>query len=89
MCKLEKSLYGLKQSPRAWFEKFTCSIKKQGYTQAQTYHTMLIEHSRDGRIIVLIVYVDNLILTSDNQREMDWLKTILVLEFEIKDLEPL
>ena len=38
---------------------------------------------------MLIVYVDNLILTSDNQREMDWLKTILVLEFEIKDLEPL
>ena len=31
VCKLKKSLYDLKQSPRAWFEKFTQSVKKQGY----------------------------------------------------------
>ena len=33
LCKFEKSLYRLKQSPRACFEKFTQSMKKQGYTQ--------------------------------------------------------
>lgn len=31
VCKLKKSLYGLKQSPRAWFERFTQFVKKQGY----------------------------------------------------------
>lgn len=32
VCKLKKSLFRLKQSPRAWFEKFTQFIKNQGYT---------------------------------------------------------
>ncbi|RDY14009.1 hypothetical protein CR513_00987, partial [Mucuna pruriens] len=35
MCKLKKSLYGLKQSPRAYFEKFNQFVKSQGYTQGQ------------------------------------------------------
>ncbi|RVW76260.1 Retrovirus-related Pol polyprotein from transposon RE1 [Vitis vinifera] len=38
VCKLKKSLYGLKQSPRAWFERFTQFVKNQGYVQAQRDH---------------------------------------------------
>ena len=86
VCRLRKSLYGLKQSPRAWFEKFTQSVKKQGYSQAQTDHTMFFKHSKDGRLTVLIVYVDDIILTGDDQKEMERLKTSLATEFEIKDL---
>ena len=71
VCRLGKSLYGLKQSPRAWFEKFTCSVKKQGYTQAQTDHNMFIKHSEKGGVTVLIVYVDDIILTCDDQRKFD------------------
>ena len=63
VCKLKKSLYGLKQSPRAWFEKFTQFVKSQGYTQGQGDHTMFIRHSHDGKIAILIVYVDDIILT--------------------------
>lgn len=33
VCKLRRSLYGLKQSPRAWFERFTKVVKKHGYSQ--------------------------------------------------------
>lgn len=86
VCRLMKSLYGLKQSPRAWFEKFTDSVKRQGYTQAQTDHTMFFKHSSSRIITILIVYVDDIILTGDDSVEMHSLKKNLTTEFEIKDL---
>ena len=86
VCKLKKSLYRLKQSPRAWFEKFTSSVKRQGYSQAQANHTLFFRRSSEGRIAILIVYVDNIILTGDNTVEMARLKKCLADEFEIKDL---
>ena len=87
--KLKKSLYGLKQSPRDWFEKFTQFVKSQGYSQGQNDHTMFFKHSHDGKIFILIVYVDDIILTRDDVREMNRLKTSISSAFEIKDLGPL
>ncbi|EXB74504.1 Copia protein [Morus notabilis] len=86
VCKLKKSLYGLKQSPRVWFEKFTHSVKNQGYVQVQSDHTMFMKHSKDGKVAVLIVYVDDIILTGNDVAEMEQLKRRLASEFEIKDL---
>ena len=40
VCKLKKSLYGLKLSPRAWFDQFTKSIKKFRFLQSQADHTL-------------------------------------------------
>jgi hypothetical protein len=48
VCKLKKSLYGLKQSPRAWFDRFTKVVKKSGYIQCQTDHTMFLKQSPSG-----------------------------------------
>jgi hypothetical protein len=86
VCKLKKSLYGLKQSPRAWFEKFTQSMKKQGCIQRQADHTLFTKFSHDGKIIVLIVYVDDIILTGDDTVEIARVKEKLVVDLEIKDL---
>ncbi|KAH9686548.1 hypothetical protein KPL70_014403 [Citrus sinensis] len=85
-CKLQKSLHGLKQLPRAWFEKFTMAVNRQGYRQSQADHTMFTRVSVKGKIIVLIVYVDDIILTGDDLVEMDRLKQSLATDFEIKDL---
>ena len=43
--RLKKSVYGLKQSPRAWFDCFSKTKKKYGYTQAQTDHTLFFRKS--------------------------------------------
>eukprot|EP00261_Vitis_vinifera_P033077 XP_019074320.1 PREDICTED: uncharacterized protein LOC109122264 [Vitis vinifera] len=86
VCKLRKSLYGLKQSPKAWFDKFAQSAKKQGYKQGETYHTLFVKFSSGGKIAILIVYVDDIILPGDDLIEMDRLKRSLATKFEIKDL---
>ncbi|KAK0577899.1 hypothetical protein LWI29_001989 [Acer saccharum] len=86
VCKLRKSLYGLKQSPRAWFDRFTKAIKKHGYSQGQADHTLFTKFSPTGQVAILIVYVDDIIVTGDYTEEMGYLKEVLAKEFEIKDL---
>ncbi|BFG40931.1 hypothetical protein CerSpe_272050 [Prunus speciosa] len=68
VCKLRKSLYGLKQSPRAWFGKFTKSMKNFGYIQSNADHTLFLK--RDGRrLTALIVYVDDIVVTGNDTEE--------------------
>ena len=86
VCRLKKSLHGLKQSPRAWFGRFTKSMLDRGYSQSQGDHTLFIKLSSIGRVTILIVYVDDIIVTGDDNEEMLGLKVYLVKEFEIKDL---
>ncbi|MCR2848130.1 hypothetical protein KN825_16500, partial [Weizmannia coagulans] len=69
-----------------WFERFTKVVKKFGYTQCHTNHTMFIKHLEGGRRAILIVYVDDIILTRDHQEELQRLKQFLAKEFEVKDL---
>ena len=71
---IEKVLIGLKQSPRAWFEHFGKVINHYGYNQSQVDHTMFYKHSDEGKVSILIVYVDNLVLTGDDCIELERLK---------------
>ncbi|KAL4022534.1 hypothetical protein IC575_016271 [Cucumis melo] len=86
VCKLQKSLYGLKQSPRAWFDRFTTFVNSQGYSQGHSDHTLFTKASKTEKIAILIVYVDDIILTGDDQTEISQLKQRMGDEFEIKDL---
>ncbi|RDX94431.1 hypothetical protein CR513_23186, partial [Mucuna pruriens] len=76
----------LKKSPRAWFEKFTQFVKSQGYTQGQGDHIMFFKHLQDRKISILIIYVDDIILTRDDVFEMNRLKSSILTTFEIKEL---
>ncbi|KAG8501038.1 hypothetical protein CXB51_003111 [Gossypium anomalum] len=86
VCKLKKSLYGLKQSPRAWFSRFAKAMTSRNYIQGQADHTMFYKHSKKGKCCILIVYVDDIILTGDDSSEIVRLKEFLGTEFELKDL---
>src|SRR4051812_14959001 len=85
VCRLKKSLYGLKQSPRAWFDRFRRAMCKVGYKQSNGDHTMFYKHE-NGRITILTVYVDNIIITGDVMKGIRMLKYYLAEVFEVKDL---
>ncbi|RVW28765.1 Retrovirus-related Pol polyprotein from transposon RE1 [Vitis vinifera] len=86
VCKLQKSLYDLKQSPQAWFDRFTKAVLKLGYKQGQADHTLFVKRSHAGKMAILIVYVDDIILSGNDMEELQNLKKYLSEEFEVKDL---
>ena len=88
VCRLRRSLYGLKQSPRAWFDRFRRAVLEIGYQQSNADHTIFFQHN-SGKVSILIVYVDDIILTGDNLSEINRLKIHLAQSFEVKDLGPL
>ncbi|KAJ0615698.1 putative RNA-directed DNA polymerase [Helianthus annuus] len=85
VCRLKKSLYGLKQSPRVWFGRFTLAMRKYGYQQSNSDHTLFLKQ-RNGLITCLIIYVDDMIITGNDKGEMEQLRQNLFAEFEMKDL---
>jgi hypothetical protein len=88
VCRLKKSLYGLKQSPRAWFDRFTHALCSMGFKQCNVDHIVFYRHS-GRRITMLVVYVDDIIITGDDEQGMKYLKENLSKEFEVKDLAQL
>jgi len=85
VCKLQKALYGLKQSPRAWFGRFNIAMKKFGFKQSHSDHTLFLKH-RNKKVTALITYVDDMIITGDDKEEISRLQKHLATEFEMKNL---
>ena len=53
VCKLKKSLYGLKQSPRAWFGRISTTMKEFGNKQSNSDHTLFIKH-KEGKVTAFV-----------------------------------
>ncbi|KAM2879538.1 hypothetical protein FF1_015021 [Malus domestica] len=85
VCWLRKSLYGLKQSPHAWFDKFTQVMKKNGYHQSHFDHTLFVKWRKD-KVTALIIYVDDMIISGDDHDEISKLQNNLEAGFEMKNL---
>ncbi|KAJ9560396.1 hypothetical protein OSB04_005556 [Centaurea solstitialis] len=88
VCRLKKSLYGLKQAPRAWYQRFTDFVLQHGFTQCKTDNSLFIYHHGHD-VAYLIIYVDDIILTTSSDQLRQQLMTILAGEFAMKDLGPL
>ena len=83
--KLKKALYGFKQAPRAWFEKFSIVISSLGFVSSSHDSALFIKCTNAGRIIMSL-YVDDIIIIGDDIDDISILKTELARRFEIKDL---
>ena len=73
VCKLKKALYGLKKASHAWFEKFTFVIFSLGYVASSYDYTLFVKCTNASRII-LSLYVDDMIITSDDVDAISVLK---------------
>ena len=82
---LRCALYGLKQAPRAWFAKFSSTISRLGY-MASHYDFDLFLRCTDKCTILLLLYVDDMIITGDDLNGIQELKVLLNQQFEMKDL---
>ena len=86
VCRLKKSLYGLKQSPRQWYKKFDHFMVEHMHTHSQFDHCVYYRCLDDGSFIYLLLYVDDMLIASKRQVEIDKLKDQLSKTFEMKDL---
>lgn len=83
--KLKKSLYGLKNSPKCWNQKFNTVITKEGFVRSKCDSCLYTKYNGTDKIFVLI-YVDDMLIFGTNEDEITKLKTVLNKEFKMKDL---
>lgn len=85
VCKLRKSIYGLKQASREWFAKLLVRLKNQDFIQSKNDYSLFIRKS-ERLICIAAVYVDDIILTVTHTKGILNLKAHLHHQFGIKDL---
>ena len=76
VCHLWRALYGLKQAPWVWFAKFNSTISRLGH-MASYYDSALFLHRTDKCTILLLLYVDDMIITGDDLSGIQELKDFL------------
>jgi hypothetical protein len=82
---LHKSLYGLKQASRSWFHKFLTAINKFGFQQSRADYSLFTKVCRDSFTTILL-YVDDMIITENDPKAINNVKTFLGSYFKLKDL---
>ncbi|KAJ1695606.1 hypothetical protein LUZ63_012304 [Rhynchospora breviuscula] len=85
VCKLKKALYGLKQAPRAWFFKLKNFLLSHQFKCAQSDNSLFI-HQSSKTIIYILVYVDDILITGNNDNAITELMQSLHNHFALKNL---
>ncbi|CAA7029624.1 unnamed protein product [Microthlaspi erraticum] len=85
VCRLRKSLYGLRQAPRCWFAKLSTALKEYGFTQSISDYSLFTKETSSSRLHVL-VYVDDLIISGSSLAVISEFKEYLSSCFHMKDL---
>jgi len=85
VCKLIKALYGLKQAPRAWYAKMDEYLKKVGFQRSESDDTLYVR--QQGKyLVILVMYVDDLIITGNHDDHIAQVKKELHAGFKMTDL---
>jgi histone deacetylase 1/2 len=85
VCKLDKALYGLKQAPRAWYARLCSKLIQLGFRPSKG-DTSLFYYRKEGVMVYVLVYVDDIIVASSSVDATKALLKDLEKEFSLKDL---
>ncbi|KAF5466678.1 hypothetical protein F2P56_016584 [Juglans regia] len=88
VCRLQKSLYGLKQTSRNWFFKLTSTLLTIGFIQSQADNSLFTLTIATSLTIVL-VYVDDILVVGNDLSQVIYFKSVIFTHFKTKDLGPL
>lgn len=84
--KLRKALYGLKQASRTWFSRIEKYFLNEGFQKSPNEETLFLKKNEEGKILIVSVYVDDLIYTSNDNLMMQEFKSSMQEEFDMTDL---
>ncbi|KAE8708351.1 Detected protein of unknown function [Hibiscus syriacus] len=85
VCRLQKSLYGLKQASRQWNMKLREALLLAGYSESKFDYSMFTK-SQGSKVVIMLIYVDDLLITGNDNGLIEELKGILNKNFKMKDL---
>ncbi|AAF19226.1 Highly similar to Ta1-3 polyprotein [Arabidopsis thaliana] len=86
VCRLKKSLYGLKQSPRQWNKRFDRFMSSQQFIRSEHDACVYVKHVSEHDFIYLLLYVDDMLIAGASKAEINRVKEQLSTEFEMKDM---
>ncbi|CAL1388127.1 unnamed protein product [Linum trigynum] len=85
VCHLHKSIYGLRQASRNWYQKFSRALLAFEFKQSRADHSLFI-HRKGVSFVAALIYVDNVILAGNDAEFIQRVKDYLHDQFTIKDL---
>ncbi|KAJ3690345.1 hypothetical protein LUZ61_019509 [Rhynchospora tenuis] len=85
VCRLKKSLYGLRQAPHMWFSKLAAALKKYGFAQSRADYSLFV-YRKSEVFLTVLVYVDDLVVAGNNNEAINQFKKYLCATFHMKDL---
>lgn len=85
VCRLKRSLYGLKQASRQWNLELTKFLLNENFEQSKRDYSLFFR-KQDGKHVIILIYVDDLLITGDDQAAINILKQKLDNAFTCKDL---
>ncbi|GKB75214.1 putative RNA-directed DNA polymerase [Tanacetum coccineum] len=85
VCRLNKSLYGLKQTSRNWYQKFTSSLLELGFKQCKADYSLFI-FKKDACFVAALIYVDDVIMVGNEVKKIQHTKEELDKCFSNKNL---
>ncbi|CAI7902884.1 unnamed protein product [Closterium sp. NIES-53] len=85
VCKLKKSIYGLKQAPHCWYQKLAAALEEMGFKTSSCDESLFLKGEGE-KLVLFLVYVDDILLFSSSMKELQNVQQQLMKNFKCKTL---